>query len=104
MKGIENYDPKGLEALRAAVVQQACYDYLYFLRHPYNKLEIGTDKRRKMRYETKASLERFFRSKNFTKKWCSVSGQKIMDQLQSNNQKGFRFFSEERIEKTQKGA
>ena len=99
MEGIENYDPKGLEALRAAVVQQACYDYLYFLRHPYNKLEIGTDKHRKMRYETKASLERFFRSTNFTKTWCSVSGDKIMAQLRENHRNGFRLFTDERLEK-----
>lgn len=95
----EDFNIEGLRNLRAAIVQQACYDYLHFLKYPTDKLEIGQSKNGKMMWETKESTERFFRSKAFTQIFCTVSGRKIMDQLKSNYAHGFRLFSEERIEK-----
>lgn len=93
-----DFNIEGLRNLRAAIVEQACYDYLYFLRHPDGKLKVGQNKQGKMMWETKESTERFFRSKAFTQIFCSVSGEKIMEQLRDNHANGFRFFSEERME------
>lgn len=92
----ETCNMKGLEALRAAVVQQACYDYLTFLKHPGKKIHYDTKKGVK-RYETERTLSRWFRSKDFTKDWCSVSGEKIMQQLRENHANGFRLFTEDRL-------
>lgn len=93
---MENCNAVGMEALRAAVVTQACYDYLSFLKHPGRRIHYDT-KKGVRKYETERTLSRWFRSKDFTRDWCSVSGERIMEQLRENHKNGIRLYTDEML-------
>lgn len=85
---------EALEELKAAVVRQACYDYLSFLKKPDKKIHYDT-KNGKWKYETEKSLTRWFLSEDF-KVWCKgADGETVMKQLRKNFANGFRLFTDE---------
>lgn len=103
MSGMAEYDPRGIENLRAAVVARACLDYLSYLRRPGKKIYIEFDaQHNRRRMEDEKGLVRWFHSKQF-KNWCYVDGEKILEQLRENHKNGFRFFTDERLEADAKG-
>lgn len=81
-------DAKGLEELKAAVVRQACFDYVSMIKKPGRKIHYDT-KRGMKKYETEKSLTRWFKSPEF-KYWSKgAEGEDILAQLQSNVSKGY---------------
>ena len=80
------FDVDGIKELRAAVVRQACFDYLSTLRKPDRKIPYET-KNGVKRYDTKDSITKWFHSKEF-KKFCSVDGESILQQLRENHANG----------------
>lgn len=81
----------GIDALKAAIVRQACEDYLWLLKHPGKKIDCGTDERGKRRLESIKTLTRWFRSDAF-RGLCGVDGGKIIAQLNLNHANGIRFY------------
>lgn len=80
-----------IEELKAAVVRQACFDYVSMLKKPGKKIHYDT-KRGTKKYETEKSLTQWFKSPEF-KYWCKgADGKEIMEQLKANvaNGCGFR--------------
>ena len=79
---------EGIKELRAAVVKQACFDYCATLKKPGRKI-YWDGKGSCKKFDTKESLERWFHGKEF-KKFCSVDGEAILQQLRENCANGFR--------------
>lgn len=82
----------GIDALKAAIVRQACEDYLWLLKHPGKKIDCGADERGKRRQETIKALTRWFRSDAF-RGLCGVDGGKIIAQLNLNNANGIGLYN-----------
>ena len=72
----------GIDALKAAIVRQACEDYLWLLKHPGKKIDCGADERGKRRFRSDA-----FRG------LCGVDGGKIIAQLNLNNANGIGLYN-----------
>ena len=79
---------EGINNLRAAVVRQACFDYCSALKKPGRKI-YWDGKGSLRKFDTRESLEKWFHSKEF-KKYCSVDGEAILQQLRENFKNGFR--------------
>lgn len=72
-----------IEELKAAVVRQACLDYISVIKKPGRRIHYDT-KRGTKKYDDEKSIARWFRSKEFGF-WCkSVDGEIIMAQLRKN--------------------
>ena len=84
---------KCYEELRAAVVRQACFDYLTVIKKPGKKIHYDT-KRGVKKYDDERSITRWFRSKEFGI-WCKgADGETIMAQLRENHKKGLHLRAE----------
>lgn len=83
---------QGMEALKAAVVRQACEDFLSMLRKPGKRIPYDFDEHtRRKKWEDERSLTRWFYSADF-RFWCSVDGAKILAQLRDNHAHGFGLY------------
>lgn len=88
---MDNTRKECYDALKAAVVRQACDDYYWFLRHPGKKITYDYDaKRRRRKQDDERSLKRWFHSKIFGW-WCGEEGEAILDQLRKNHAEGFKY-------------
>lgn len=77
-----------IEELKAAVVRQACFDYVSMIRKPGKKIHYDT-KRGEKKYETEKSLTKWFLSPEF-KYWCKgAEGEDILAQLHTNVSNGY---------------
>lgn len=81
----------GIDALKAAIVRQACEDYLWLLKHPDEKINCGMDERGQVRKESIRTLTRFFYSPEF-RNFCRVDGRKIIAQLNLNHANGIGLY------------
>ena len=81
-----------LNELKAAIVRRACEDYLYLLKNPGKKLDLGTDAYGRKCTQSLRSLKRWFLSDEF-KVLCSVSGEKILAQLNLNHANGIGLYN-----------
>lgn len=81
---------EGVKALRAAVVRQACDDYLTLLKTPKGRICYDIVRGRK-KFENKQTLTQWFHSPEFSR-WCNaVTGEEITEQLRQNHAAGFRY-------------
>ena len=95
MINVEECNVQGFEALRAAVVERACLDYLMCLKTPGKKFHYATKNGRKQ-FDNERTIRRWFHSKEF-RNWCHVDGETILAQLRENHKNGIRLYTDEML-------